>query len=75
LRPADVIAAADAAGLSGERLTAARFYAHYYVGLYYEGEGDAKRAREYVALAAGKYAVPGYMGDVAKIHLTTMAGR
>jgi lipoprotein NlpI len=75
LQPADVIAAADNAGLKGDRLTAARFYAHLYVGLYYEGDGDAKKAQEHVALAVEKYKVPGYMWDVANVHLKTLSDK
>ena len=75
LQPADVIAAADNSGLTGDRLTAARFYAHLYVGLYYEGDGDAKRAKEHVALAVEKFKVPGYMWDVANVHLKTLSDK
>jgi lipoprotein NlpI len=75
LQPRDVIAAADSAGLTGDRLTAARFYAHLYVGLYYEGDGDAKRAKEHITTAVEKYKVPGYMWDVANVHLKTLTGK
>ena len=69
LRPQDVIDAADNSGLKDKRLAAARFYAHLYVGLYYEGEGYEKRAKEHLSLAVEKYPVPDYMWDVAAAHL------
>ncbi|HEY1173285.1 MAG TPA: tetratricopeptide repeat protein [Verrucomicrobiae bacterium] len=44
------------------------FYAHLYIGLWYESEGKAKEAREHIFKAAGEYGVEGYMGDVARAH-------
>jgi lipoprotein NlpI len=44
------------------------FYAHLYLGLYYDSRGDRGRAREHLELAAGRYADDGYMGDVARVH-------
>ncbi len=60
--PADVLAAGG--GPEGE------FYAHLYVGLYFEALGDAARAREHIAVAAAdRYApVGGYMHMVAQVH-------
>jgi len=75
LTPADVIAAAEAPGLTGDRGTAARFYAHLYVGLFYDAEGDPKRATEHMTLAVEKYRVPGYMWDVANVHLKVLKGK
>lgn len=71
LKPADVLAAAEAAKLDGEAKTAARFYAHLYVGLYHEAEGDAKKAQEHIRTAAEKYKIGHYMWDVAAAHLGT----
>jgi lipoprotein NlpI len=68
LKPADVLAAAEA----GEATEAERkdrlFYAHLYLGLYYDVTGDRKQAVEHMSLAAGKYRSPHYMGDVASVH-------
>ena len=44
LKPQDVLDAAEKADLKDEPLKEARFYAHLYVALYYESEGDAKKA-------------------------------
>ena len=47
------------------------FYAHLYVGLFYEASGDTRRALEHIAAAADdRYgAAGGYMHRVAQIHL------
>src|SRR5262245_34320205 len=59
--PAEVFAAA------GSRREAL-FYAHLYIGLYYEASGNAKAAREHIARAV-EQKVDHYMGDVARVHL------
>ena len=67
IRPEGVIAAAQSAPQktrAGEPL----FYAHLYLGLYFEALGDEKRAREYILKAATQAKDNGYMGDVARIH-------
>ena len=48
----------------------AQFYAHLYVGMYFEASGDAVRAREHITIAAeDRFArVGGYMHGVAKVH-------
>lgn len=45
------------------------FYTHLYIGLNYEAEGKAEKAREHIRLAHEKYAVDHYMADVARVHL------
>ena len=64
----DVLAAAKEGnpppGVLRERL----FYAHLYIGLYYEAAGKAKLARDHIALAV-ENRVDHYMGDVARVHL------
>ena len=47
----------------------AMFYAHLYLGLYAEANGDLALAREHIARAAGEYRTDDYMGDVARVHL------
>jgi lipoprotein NlpI len=47
------------------------FYAHLYIGLWYEAGGDVKRAREHIARAVEQQ-VDHYMGDVARVHLQLM---
>jgi len=45
-----------------------QFYSHLYVGLYYEAERDAERARHYMTQAAAMQVVDDYMGWVALVH-------
>jgi lipoprotein NlpI len=45
------------------------FYAHLYLGLYYESIKQPEKAREHLTLAAEKYPVPDYMHGVAQVHL------
>jgi len=44
------------------------FYSHLYIGLYYEAERDAARARQYITQAAAMQVVDDYMGWVALVH-------
>jgi len=67
-----VIAAAESAKLKGDALASARFYAHLYVGLYYEAHGDEAKCREHMA-AAVERKIGHYMWDVANVHLARMA--
>jgi lipoprotein NlpI len=68
LKPAGVLAAAEAGDLSAEQRKPRLFYAHLYLGIYADVLGDRKKAREHLALAAGKYKVDHYMGEVARVH-------
>jgi lipoprotein NlpI len=68
LKPSDVLAAAEAGEVSAQERKSRLFYAHLYLGLYHDATGDKKKALEHTALAAGKYRLPGYMGEVARIH-------
>src|SRR4051812_17327378 len=63
LSPEAVLAAA------GDRADA-QFYAHLYVGLYFEAVGNRQRALEQITAAADeRYAAGGFMHTVAKNHL------
>lgn len=67
LDPEDVLTAAS--GARGE------FYAHLYVGLYYEAQGEADLAATEIGMAADEaYRVAGgYMHTVARIHAGRLA--
>ena len=52
-----------------KRLRGQLFYAHLYIGLYSEALGKDSLARRHIELAATKYFVPHYMGEVARVHL------
>ena len=66
-KPADVMAAAEAGDVPADLRKQQLFYAHLYLGLYYDALGDKRKALEHMAPAAGKYRL-GYMGDVANVH-------
>lgn len=64
----EIFAAAKAGEPSPRELREHEFYAHLYVGLYFEASGDAVQAKEHI-LKAASLAQPGnYMGDVARVH-------
>ncbi len=67
LKPDDVLAAARSGSPSPEALNARLFYAHLYLGLYYEVAGDAGRAREHITIAQ-QHKIGHYMWNVADIH-------
>lgn len=69
--PQDVLTAAQAAPQktpAGEPL----FYAHLYLGIYFEATGEPQKAREHILLAAERSKENGYMGDVARVHAELM---
>ena len=66
-KPADVMKAAQAGDVPAELRKMQLFYAHLYLGLYFDAQGEKAKAREHMDLAAGKYRL-GYMGDVAHVH-------
>ncbi len=51
------------------------FYANLYLGLYYEAMGDEVKAREHIFLAADRYPLNHYMGDVARVHAEMLRRR
>ena len=66
--PAKVLAKAKAGGAKGARLERQLFYAHLYLGLWYEATGEKKLRDQYIGLAAAMADHHGYMGDVARVH-------
>jgi lipoprotein NlpI len=67
LKPQDVLDAAKAGRPSEEKLNERLFYAHLYLGLFFESEGDAKKALEHLTVAAD-HKIGHYMWDVARVH-------
>ena len=65
-KPDDVIAAAKTGSVAQQENQL--FYAHLYLGLYFEAIGDAKLAREHILKAATDFKAEHYMGDVARVH-------
>lgn len=68
IKPADVLAAVKTGEPAVEELKHRLFYAHLYLGLYYDSLGDKKRALEHMTQAADEYKISHYMGDVARVH-------
>src|SRR5262249_23304950 len=52
IKPEDVLAAAEAGKVPEAQRNQQRFYAHLYLGLYYDVLGERKKAEEHLALAA-----------------------
>ena len=75
LKPQDVIDAAEKSGKKGDELTSARFYAHLYVALYYDAEGDAKKVLEHLTEAVEKHKIGDYMWDVGAAHLAVLKAK
>lgn len=67
--PAEVLSIAEKVDGDEAQKKMAMFYAQLYLGIYYEAQGDDKKALEHIKLAAEKYNDDHYMGDVAKVHL------
>jgi lipoprotein NlpI len=66
-KPEDVLAAARQGEPNEEELKQRLFYAHLYLGLYFEIDGDKKKALDHFT-AAENLKTGGYMGDVARVH-------
>ncbi len=66
--PDDVLTAANAGEPSATELNQRLFYAHLYLGLFYEAAGDKERAKTHIIEAADKHKIGHYMWDVARVH-------
>lgn len=67
-KPADVLKVTEANDVSKEQRNHQRFYAHLYLGLYYEAvEKDPKKALEHLEKSVS-HKIGHYMWDVAKVH-------
>jgi len=64
--------AAAGAGITRQRH---EFYAHYYLGLYFEVAGDAVKTREHIFAAEKLAGTAGYMGDCARVHARLLRAR
>ena len=71
-KPDEVIETAEKAKLDKEDKNEALFYAHLYVGLNYEAEGNAKKCEEHLKIAVEKHKIGHYMWDVGNVHLQLM---
>ena len=67
LKPADVLAAAQAGEPTKEALNSQLFYAHLYIGLWHDAAGEKDLAKKHI-LEAEKHKIGHYMWDVAHVH-------
>jgi lipoprotein NlpI len=74
LKPDDVLAAARAGKPAPDRLNQQLFYAHLYVGIYYDLLGDTKKALEHLNRATEDHRIGHYMWDVARVHRDLLQG-
>lgn len=68
----DVWKAVNASQLTKEQKRSGEFYAHLYLGLYYEAKKESALAREQIVNAAEQSAGQGYMGAVARVHASRL---
>jgi lipoprotein NlpI len=66
-KPEEVLDAAQAGKPKPQVLNEQLFYAHLYLGLYFDAGGDAKQAAKHIDQAV-KHKIGHYMWDVAKVH-------
>ncbi len=66
-QPEDVLAAVESGNVPPEERTVRRFYAHLYLGLYFEAQGSAQQARQHL-FEAEKLEISHYMWDVCRVH-------
>jgi lipoprotein NlpI len=64
----EVMAATRKGAASSSEMKQRLFYAHLYLGLYFEAMGEAQKSSEHIAKATGEFAQDHYMGDVARTH-------
>jgi lipoprotein NlpI len=67
--PEEVMNAARAVSASAAQRNRALFYAHLYLGLFFEATNEPTKSREHIQKAADHYQTNDYMGDVARVHL------
>jgi lipoprotein NlpI len=67
IKPADVMATAQAGKPAPEQLNRQLFYAHLYVGIYHDLLGEKQKALEHLQQAAD-HRIGHYMWDVARVH-------
>lgn len=71
-KPEEVFAAARAGNPAEAALHERLFYAHLYLGLYFEANGDGVQALEHLK-EADKHVIGHYMWDVAHVHVALLS--
>ena len=75
LKPEEVLTAARAGKPSPPALNMRLFYAHLYLGLYYEAAGKEELARKHLYKAADDHRIGHYMWDVAHVHANILRSK
>ena len=75
LKPEDVLKAARAGKPAPPALNMRLFYAHLYLGLYYEAAGKEELARKHLYKAADDHRIGHYMWDVAHVHANILRSK
>jgi hypothetical protein len=71
---ADVLAAAVKGDLKSEQKNRQLFYAHLYLGIWFDLLGDRAAALEHLNKATDDHRIGHYMWDVARVHRDRLAG-
>lgn len=74
LKPADVLAAAKAGTPDRDQLNRRLFYAHLYLGIWFDLNGDTKTAQQHLDRAV-EHRIGHYMWDVARVHRDVLRQR
>jgi len=69
LDPEDVLRAAHAGEPPASELQRRLFYAHLYLGLYFEASGNETKSYEHISQASRQFGADDYMSHVARVHL------
>lgn len=75
LKPEDVLEAARAGKPSAPELNTRLFYAHLYLGLYFEAAGKEELALKHLVKAADDHKIGHYMWDVAHVHANILRAK
>jgi lipoprotein NlpI len=73
IKPADVLKATEMGKPSPGQLNTRLFYAHLYLGLYYEALGKKDLALKHLSEATDKHRIGHYMWDVARVARNTLS--
>jgi len=71
--PEDVLAAAVRGDLEPALKSRQLFYAHLYLGIWFDLLGERAKALDHLNKAANDYRIDHYMGDVARVHRDLLA--
>lgn len=74
-KPEDVLRAVEAGDPAAREKDFRLFYAHLYLGLWFEVSGDATKALKHLSAATEKPKVHPYMWDVARVHRDLLRAR